>query len=86
MINKDSTYKWAKREKDVFSQIKQSIANAPVLFSPNYGKDFLLYTFALDSSITTVLTQKGVEGNKRPISFMSTGLQGSNMNYLSIDK
>lgn len=86
MIKKDEIYKWDKRENDVFSCIKQVIADAPALFSLDYGKDFLLYTFTLDSSIAIVLTQKDVEGNEKPIYFMSVGLQGSELNYPSIDK
>jgi len=35
MIKKDAVYKW---DKDDFSQIKQVIADAPALYSPNYEK------------------------------------------------
>jgi len=48
MINKDATYKWDKREKDSFAQTEQAIANTPTLFSPNYEKYFMFYTFSLD--------------------------------------
>jgi len=32
------------------------------------------------------LTQKDAEGNEKPIYFMNVGLQGSELNYPSIDK
>jgi len=48
MIKKDAVYRWDKRKKDAFAQIKQAIVDAPALFSPYYGKYFLLYTFTSD--------------------------------------
>jgi hypothetical protein len=46
----------------------------------------LLYTFASDHSLATVLTQKDQQGNECPIAFMSTGLQGVELNYPPVDK
>lgn len=64
IIKKDATYKWDKWEKDAFDQIKQAIVDAPALFNPDFGKGFLLYTFASDSSIVFILTQKDTKGNE----------------------
>jgi hypothetical protein len=36
--------------------------------------------------LATILTQKDDENNEAPISFMSTNLQGSELNYPAIDK
>ena len=47
---------------------------------------FFLYTFASDNFLTMVLTQKGELGDEYPISFMSTGLQGAELNYPAVDK
>jgi len=73
-------------EKDVFVHIKQVIIDAPALLSPNYGKDLLLYTITLNSSIAIILMHKDVEENERPICFMSVGLHGSELNCPAIDK
>jgi len=62
------------------------IAEAPSLFSPNFRKDFILYTFTSDSSLATVLTQKESDHEERPISLMIRGFQGAEINYLDIDK
>jgi len=48
MVKKYEIYKWDNGEKDAFYRIKQAIVDVSTLFSPNYGKDFLLYTFASD--------------------------------------
>ena len=45
-----------------------------------------MYTFASDDSLEAVLTQKENGGDEYPISFMSTGLQGFELNYPAIDK
>ena len=54
--------------------------------SLNFKKYFILYTFASDDSLATVLTQKEDGGDVYPISFMSTSLQGAELNYPAIDK
>ena len=50
------------------------IAHAPSLKSPNFEKDFILYTFASDDSLAVVLNQKEDKGDEYPMSFMRTGL------------
>jgi len=56
------------------------------LYSSDFGKDLLLYIFASNPSLAVVLKQKNDEGKKQPLSFMSVGLQGFELNYLTIDK
>jgi hypothetical protein len=85
MIRKDVEFKWDDERKKYLSDIKIVISQAPVLQSPNFNKDCFLYTFASDQSLASVLTQKDDYNNEAPVSFMSTNLQGDEMNYLSID-
>ena len=73
-------------EKVAFNDIKIAIAQAPSLRSPYFENYFILYTFSFDNSLAPVLTQKGELGDEYPISFMSTGLQGAELNYLVVDK
>ena len=86
MIKKYAVYIWGKREKYTFTHIKQAIAEAPTLYSPNFKRDFLLYTFTFDNSLTTVLTQKDKMNDECPISFMSAIMQGPELNYPFVDK
>jgi hypothetical protein len=86
MIRKDDEFKWDDERKDAFRNIKSSISQAPVLRSPNFNRDFFLYTFASDQSLVAVLTQKDDDNNEAPMSFMSTNLQGDELNYPTIDK
>jgi hypothetical protein len=73
-------------EKEAFETIKTIIANAPSLRSPDFSKDFLLYTFMSDHLLATMITQKDEQGDEYPISFMSTGLQGAKLNYPLVEK
>ena len=54
--------------------------------SPDFRKDFILYTFASDISYATVLTQKNQQEDEVPISFMSSNLKGAEPNYHKVDK
>ena len=74
LIKKGVVYRWEKREKDAFSHIKKVILEAPALYNPYFTKYFFLYTFAYDTSLVVMLTQKDDQNNERPIYFMSTSL------------
>ena len=64
MIDEDVVYTFGKKENDAFVRIKQAIAETPALYNPNFNKDFLLYTFASDTSLAVVLTQKDELNNE----------------------
>jgi len=86
MINKVAVYKRDNMENNMFSHIKQAIVEAPTLYIPNFSKDFLLYTFASNTSLFVVLMQKDNQNNERPIYFMSASIQGPKLNYPTIEK
>jgi hypothetical protein len=86
MIHKDYEFKWDDERKYAFNNIKATISWAPVLRSFDFNRDFNLYTFSFDQSLVAVLTQKDDNNNKASESFMSTNLQGDNLNYPTIDK
>jgi hypothetical protein len=66
MICKDVEFKWNKEENEYFDKIKTVISQAPVLCSPDFNKDFFLYTFSSDQSLATILTQKD-DDKMRPL-------------------
>lgn len=63
MVKKDATYKWDERENVAFSCIKRAIIEAPIMYSPDFNKDLFMNTFASDTSLAAVLTQK--DGSKQ---------------------
>jgi len=57
MIKQDAPYSWGKKEKDVPTLYNLGTqADAPMLYNLYFSKDFFLYTFASDNSLTAVLT------------------------------
>ena len=58
MVKKSVQFKWTEFEKNAFSKIKTVVAHAPSLKSPDFDKDFILYTFASNDSLVAMLTQK----------------------------
>ena len=54
--------------------------------SPNFDKEFILYTFASNHSIAVVLAQKNEVKEEFLVSFMGIGLEGVELNYPAIDK
>ena len=74
VVKQSVQFKWADVENNALSKIKTSIAHATSFKSPDFEKDFILYTFASDDSLAAVLTQKEDGGDEFPISFMRTGL------------
>ena len=45
MVNQSVQFKWTDVEKNTFSKIKTAVVHAPSLKSPDFEKDFILYTF-----------------------------------------
>jgi hypothetical protein len=48
LIKKDVQYFWGPQEIQAFDSIKKNILEAPSLMSPDFSRDFTLYTFASD--------------------------------------
>jgi hypothetical protein len=86
LVKKDTQYHWGPTENQAFNDIKKAIIDAPSLMSPDFSKDFTLYTFASDRSYAAVLTQKNSENNEVPIAFMSSAFKGAELNYPTVDQ
>jgi hypothetical protein len=86
MIHKDVEFKGYDERKSAFNNIKVAISQSPMLQSPDFRKYLFLYTFSSNQLLATVLNQKDDDNNKAPVSFMSTNLQGAELNYPSIEK
>ena len=43
---KDTTFCWDERAQESFDALKRALASAPVISSPDYSRDFLLYVVA----------------------------------------
>jgi hypothetical protein len=86
MLRKDSEIKRTAESRDYFDQIKKYLTEAPVLVSPDYSKDFLIFSFGSFDTTTTVLLQKNVEGLEQPIAFFSRALRDVELKYNIMEK
>eukprot|EP00253_Pinus_taeda_P031142 PITA_31142 len=59
MLKKEADFKWTAEAKKSFEEIKKALTQAPILINPDFTKEFLIFTFASDDTITGVLLQKG---------------------------
>jgi hypothetical protein len=74
MLRKNSEVKWTAEAKASFAHIKKVISEAPVLASPDYLKDFLIFSFVSEHTLAAILLQKNEEGFEKPIAFFSKSL------------
>jgi len=58
MLKKDLTIKWMVEAKKSFEDIKLALTKKPVLISPKFDRDFILFSFASEHTIVVVLLQK----------------------------
>ncbi len=61
MLKKDKEFKWSTEACESFDLIKKALTETPVLISPDYTKDFLLFSFASEHRVARVLLQKNDE-------------------------
>jgi hypothetical protein len=56
------------------------------LISPDFTKDFYLFSFASEHTIAVVLLQKNNEGYGKPIAFFRKALRDGALNYKIMEK
>jgi hypothetical protein len=86
MLKKDAEIKWIPEARESFERIKQAIIQAPVLISPDYSKEFMIFSFASENTIVVVLLQRNEQGYEQPISFFRKTLRDSELKYDLIEK
>ena len=55
MLRKGKEVKWTAEPRDSFVQIKRALTEAPVLISPDYSKDFLIFSFSSFDIVAAVV-------------------------------
>jgi hypothetical protein len=66
--------------------LKKALTSAPLLSPPDYGRDFLLYLAAAESTIGMVLVQEDDALSEHVIYYLSRGLVGPELRYSPIEK
>jgi hypothetical protein len=86
MLKRENELKWTPKSKASFEGVKKSIGEAPILVSPDYTKEFLIFSFASEHTVATVLLQKNEEGFKQPIFFFIKILRDAELRYDILEK
>ncbi|CAM6093803.1 unnamed protein product [Calypogeia fissa] len=90
-----SLTKMLKRDVDVeptlervsaFDTLKERLTQAPVLTTPDWGKDFHVYVDCSGFCIGSILSQLDEEGKDHPIYFASRQLSAPEKNYLGTNR
>ena len=66
---------------DALEQLIQAVTSEPVLYQPDWSKQFELEVDASLFAIGAVLFQRDDEGRRRPISYFSQALNTTKRNY-----
>jgi hypothetical protein len=86
MLKKGNEVKWTAKPREYFVQIKRALTEAPLLISPDYSKDFLIFSFASFDTVAAVFVQKNEEGREKPITFFSKALRDAEVRYEIMEK
>ncbi|KAG6933769.1 hypothetical protein G0U57_018464, partial [Chelydra serpentina] len=87
LLTKDSPRRivWTSECEDAFQELKASLCREPVLYSPDFHREFILQTDASEVGLGAVLSQE-VDGEEHPILYLSRKLFPRERNYAVIEK
>jgi hypothetical protein len=77
---------WDEAIQHSFEALKSALTYAPMLSPPDYGKYFLLYLAAIESTIDMVLVQEDDTLQEHVIYYLIRGLVRPELNYSHVEK
>ena len=86
LLKKDIPFLWYEEAQCSFEALKEALANAPLLYHPNYTRDFTLYLAASHATICMVLAQEVDDHQEHMVYYLSKGLSGPEWNYSHVEK
>ncbi|GJX60221.1 reverse transcriptase domain-containing protein [Tanacetum coccineum] len=82
---KKSDFHWTTEAEEAFKQMKQLIAELPMLTAPMEKEELIVYLAAAKETVSAVLMTER-EAKQMPIYFVSRALRGPEVNYTSMEK
>lgn len=55
MMSEKVAFKWNEASRKDFEEIKKAIAHAPTLVNPDFNKDFIIYCYASEHTMSNIL-------------------------------
>jgi hypothetical protein len=66
--------------------VKEGLTKSPVLVSPDFLKEFIIFSFASENTVAGVLMKKNNQSQEHPIYFLSRHLRDSTLKYNIMEK
>ncbi|GJW45641.1 reverse transcriptase domain-containing protein [Tanacetum coccineum] len=82
---KKSDFHWTTEAEEAFKQMKQLIAELPMLTTPMEKEELIVYLATAKETVSAVLMTER-EAKQMPIYFVSRALRGPELNYTSMEK
>ncbi|GJR47031.1 reverse transcriptase domain-containing protein [Tanacetum coccineum] len=82
---KKSDFHWNTEAEEAFKQMKQLIAELPMLTAPMEKEELIVYLTAAKETVSAVLMTER-EAKQMPIYFVNRALRGPDINYTSMEK
>ena len=86
MLKKDSSIKWTVEAKQSFEEIKMALTRTLALTSPQFDREFIIFSFASEHTIAAILLQKDDQGCEKPIAFFYKALRDASLKYKIMEK
>ncbi|GJY92912.1 reverse transcriptase domain-containing protein, partial [Tanacetum coccineum] len=80
-----SDFHWTAKAEEAFKQIKQLIAELPMLTTPMEKEELIVYLAAAKETVSAVLMTER-EAKQMPVYFVNRALRGPKINYTSMEK
>ncbi|CAJ2644717.1 unnamed protein product [Trifolium pratense] len=84
-LRKNERFSWTPECEEAFRQLKEFLASPPILTHPLPGNTLYLYLAVSDRALSSALVQE-VEGEEKPIYFVSRTLRGAETRYQRIER
>ena len=81
LTKKDVPFKWTQECTNALEQLIQAVKSEPVLYQPDFAKQFELEVDASLFAVGAVIFQRDEEGRQCPISYFSQALNPAERNY-----
>nr|GEX74262.1 reverse transcriptase domain-containing protein [Tanacetum cinerariifolium] len=84
-MHEKSDFHWTTKVEKAFKQMKQLIAELPMLTAPMEKEELIVYlAFAKETVSAVLMTER--EAKQMPVYFVSRALRGPELNYMSMEK
>ncbi|GFV93488.1 retrovirus-related Pol polyprotein from transposon 297 [Trichonephila clavipes] len=83
---KKGEIKWTTECENAFRELKGKLIDKPILYAPNFEREFIVQTDASNAGIGAVLTQLTEQGEEHPILYLSKKFSEVEKRYCTTEK